>query len=150
MPRTPILICYDGTAAADHAIDVAAELLGPVPAVVLDVGAYLTRAESIAATASVVPGTAFEELNTADALDRARAGAEHARKAGFDAQARSELSSPTWEGIVDVAGELDAPVIVLGTRALTGARDVLDGSVSHQVAQHSGRPVLIVPADRGR
>jgi nucleotide-binding universal stress UspA family protein len=148
MSSRPILICYDGSDAADHAITAAADVLGPGPAVVLDVGEVLTTAESVAAVSSIVPGNAFEDLNTADALDRARAGAEHARRAGFEAKPRTELQSPTWEGIVDVADEIDAPVIVIGTRALTGVHDALEGSVSHQVAQHSGRPVLIVPAVR--
>jgi len=150
MARTPILICYDGSAASDRAIETAGELFPHAPAVVLDVGPLLTPAESIAATASVVPGTAFEDLNTAGALEQAQAGAERARAAGLDAQPRASLASPTWEGIVDVADELDSPVIVIGTRALKGARDVLEGSVSHQVAQHAGRPVLIVPAERVR
>jgi nucleotide-binding universal stress UspA family protein len=39
-------------------------------------------------------------------------------------------------------------VIVLGSRGLSGAREVLVGSVSHDVAEHSGRPVLIVPPAR--
>jgi nucleotide-binding universal stress UspA family protein len=150
MARAPILICYDGSATSDRAIATASELFPNAPAVVLNVGPLLTPAESIAATASVVPGTAFEDLNTAGALERAQAGAERARAAGLDAQPRARLASPTWEGIVDAADELDSLVIVVGTRALKGARDVLEGSVSHEVAQHAGRPVLIVPAERGR
>jgi len=78
-------------------------------------------------------------------MPSARAGAEQARHAGFHAEARAELSAPTWEGIVDVADEIDAAVIVLGSRGLAGARELLEGSVSHQVAEHAGRPVLIVP-----
>jgi nucleotide-binding universal stress UspA family protein len=38
-------------------------------------------------------------------------------------------------------------VIVLGSRGLHGAKAFLDGSVSQQVVQHSGRPVLIIPPD---
>ncbi len=30
-----------------------------------------------------------------------------------------------------------------------GLREALDGSLSHQVAEHAGRPVLIVPPPRG-
>jgi len=140
-----ILICYDGSASARRAIDEAAKLLGPRRAVVLDVGPPLTGAESVAAMSSVVPGGAFEDLNTADALARAREGAERARRAGFAAEPREELAAPTWEGIVDVAAEIEANAIVMGTRGLTGIRELLDGSLSHQVAEHSGRPVLIVP-----
>ncbi len=39
-----ILICYDGSDSAKHAIDAAAEILGPRRAVVLDVGPPLTAA----------------------------------------------------------------------------------------------------------
>jgi nucleotide-binding universal stress UspA family protein len=40
-------------------------------------------------------------------------------------------------------------VIVLGSRGLQGAREVFEGSISHQVAEHAGRPVLIVPPPNG-
>jgi len=145
MDDVPILICYDGSDGARHAIDAAAALLGPRRAVVLDLGPPLTAAESYAALSPVVPGAAFEELNQAAALERAQAGAELARGAGFDAEARGGIAAPTWQGVVDVADELDAAVIVLGSRGLTGARELLEGSLSHEVAEHAGRPVLIVP-----
>jgi len=47
--------------------------------------------------------------------------------------------------VVEVAEEIGAPVIVLGSRGLTGAQELLRGSFSHDVAEHAGRPVLIVP-----
>jgi nucleotide-binding universal stress UspA family protein len=150
MDNSPILICYDGSDGADHAIDVAADLLGPRHAIVLDVGPPITAAESLATLSPVVPGAAFDELNTDDALTRARAGAERAGRAGFTAEARSELAAPTWAGIVDAADELDVSVIVLGSRGLSGGRELLLGSVSHDVAEHAGRPVLIVPPKAGR
>jgi len=148
MPDAPILICYDDSESAKHAIEAARALLGPRRAIVLDVGPPLTPAESLAAISPVVPGAAFEELNTSEALSRARVGAELARHAGFDAEARGGIGAPTWEDIVDVADEIDTAVIVLGSRGQTGARELLDGSVSHEVAEHAGRPVLIVPPPR--
>jgi universal stress protein family protein len=66
---------------------------------------------------------------------------------GRDA-ARPPPCSPHLEGIVDVAGELDAAVIVIGSRGLSGLKEILDGSLSHQVAEHAGRSVLIVPPPR--
>jgi nucleotide-binding universal stress UspA family protein len=140
-----ILICYDGSPGAVRAIEAAATLLGPRHAVVLDVAPPITPAESLATLSPVVPGAAFEELNTADARQVAARGAELARSSGFDSEARSALGAPTWEGVVDVADELDAAVIVVGSRGLSGLRETLDGSVSHDVAEHAGRPVLIVP-----
>jgi nucleotide-binding universal stress UspA family protein len=65
--------------------------------------------------------------------------------AGFDAEARAAVAAPAWEGVVDFADELDAAAIVIGSRGLSGLKEVLDGSLSHQVAEHAGRPVLIVP-----
>jgi nucleotide-binding universal stress UspA family protein len=150
MDDAPILICYDGSDGANRAIETAAALLGPRRAVVIDVGAPLTAAESVAAVSSVVPGAAFEELNMAAARDRADEGAERARGVGFTAEARAELAAPVWQDIVDVGDEIDAALIVLGSRALKGAREVLEGSVSHDVAEHAGRPLLVVPPAKGR
>ena len=93
----------------------------------------------------VVPGEALEELNEAQAGDVAIRGVEIARASGFDAEARDALAAPTWQGIVDAADELDAPVIVIGSRGLSGLKEMLKGSLSHQVAEHAGRPVLIMP-----
>jgi nucleotide-binding universal stress UspA family protein len=55
-----------------------------------------------------------------------------------------------WEGIVDVADDIDAAVIVIGSRGLKGIREQFEGSVSHEVAEHAGRPVLIVPPAHSR
>ncbi len=140
-----ILICYDGSEDAERAVDTAAALLGPRDAVVLTVAPAMTFAESMAATSSVVPGGAFEDLNTADALRRAEAGAAHARRAGLNAEARATIASTTWQGIVSVADELDAAAIVIGSRGLAGFREFARGSVSHDVVTHARRPVLIVP-----
>jgi len=145
MDTTAILICYDGSPGAVRAIEAAATLLGPRRAVVLDVAPPITAAESLATISPVVPGAAFEELNTAGADEVAARGAELARSSGFDAEARGALGAPTWEAVVDVADELDAGVIVIGSRGLTGLREALDGSLSRDVAEHAGRPVLIVP-----
>ena len=150
MNDTPILICYDGSDDAARGIETAAALLGSRRAVVIDIAPVLTPTESLAATSSIVPGSAFEELNKDDADRMAAKGAELARSSGFDAEARGAVASPTWQGVVDVAAELDSLLIVIGSRGLNGLREVLDGSLSHEVAQHAGRPVLIVPPSDDR
>jgi nucleotide-binding universal stress UspA family protein len=147
MDEAPILICYDGSEAAQRAIEVAAALLGPRRAVVLDVGPLLTPVESVAAV-SAVPAAAFEEANSAEALMTAQEGAERARSVGFDAVARGFVAGPTWDAVVDVGDEIDDAVIVTGSRGLTGGRELIEGSFSHNLARHAGRPVLIVPPER--
>jgi nucleotide-binding universal stress UspA family protein len=69
-------------------------------------------------------------------------------EAGLSAEPRADLATPTWGGIVEVADEIDAAVIVTGSRGLTGVRELFEGSVSHDVAEHASRPVLIVPPER--
>ena len=149
MDEKPVLICYDDSPDAIKAIETAAGLFGPRRAVVVVIVPPFTLAEGLAATSSVVPGTAFEELNATEARQVAGRGAEIARSSGFVAEPRGELASRTWKGIVNVADELDAAVIVIGSRGLSGPQAIVDKSLSHQVAQHAGRPVLIVPRPQG-
>jgi nucleotide-binding universal stress UspA family protein len=144
MEHEPILICYDGSESAVRSLEAAAALLAGRKAVVVDIGPVLTGAESYAALSPGVDVSLLQKLNLDGALERAEEGAKLAMRAGFDAQPRAELSAPTWEGILDLADEIDAAVIVVGSRGHTGAREVFEGSVSHQLAEHAKRPVLVL------
>jgi nucleotide-binding universal stress UspA family protein len=143
MDDAPILICYDGSASAERAIASAGRLFGQRRAVVLDVGPLQEVAEAYAAMGS--DAAALDRLTLEAAAARADAGAELARAAGFRARGRAELEAPTWLGVSKVADEVGAAAIVIGSRGLSGMRALLEGSLSHQVATHAGRPVLIVP-----
>jgi nucleotide-binding universal stress UspA family protein len=138
----PVLLCYDGFEPSRHAIAAAAGLLTEKRAVVLNVGPLEVVAEAYAAAGSGAADTSIAASEQAAAV--AEAGAAEARRVGFRAESRSEVDTPVWRAIVDVADELDASVIVLGSEGLTGLREVLEGSVSHAVAAHAGRPVLVV------
>jgi nucleotide-binding universal stress UspA family protein len=61
------------------------------------------------------------------------------------AESSSILATPAWMGIIDVADEVDASVIVVGSRGVNRLHEDLEGSTSHDLARHAGRPVLIVP-----
>jgi nucleotide-binding universal stress UspA family protein len=143
-----ILLCYDGTVEARRAIDESLKLLGPRRALVIYVGPRMTPAESLAALDSVVPGDAFEDSNRRTAFETADHGTAYARRVGFDAEPRAELGGSAGEIIANVADEIDAEVIVVGSRGLSGAKEFVKGSVSHDVAAHARRPVLIVPPPR--
>jgi nucleotide-binding universal stress UspA family protein len=146
MDDAPILICYDDSNEARHAIDVAADLLGGRRAVVLELAPPLAVGETSALLDPMTPD--FLELNTEAARSGAQVGTELARRAGFTAEARADVASPIWDGVVRIADEIRAAVIVIGSRDLTGARELVEGSLSHKVAEHAGRPVLIVPQPR--
>ena len=48
--------------------------------------------------------------------------------------------------ILAEAEDVDASVIVIGTRGLRGLKSMVLGSVSHAVISHAGLPVLVVPS----
>jgi nucleotide-binding universal stress UspA family protein len=49
--------------------------------------------------------------------------------------------------LLAVADDVDADLVVVGSRGVGGFPGLLLGSTSAQLAQHSGRPVLIVPPE---
>ncbi len=146
MDDAPILICYDGSAGSLHAIAVAADVLASRRAFVLNVGPFLSVAESYAPEGLQVAD--LDHLVFDEALTRAEAGAEVARAAGFQAEARADVDAPTWRGVLEIADDIDAAVIVLGSSGLTGIHALLEENVSGDVSEHAGRPVLIVPRPR--
>jgi nucleotide-binding universal stress UspA family protein len=150
MDHAPILICYDGSESARTAIRVAAGLLGPSPAIVLDVAPLFTPAERYAVAASAASAVEFEHVHAQEAVERAAEGADIARAAGFSATPHGSVAASTWEGILDVAEETRASAIVIGSHGRTGVREFVAGSVSHDLMQHSSLPVLVVPPQTRR
>jgi nucleotide-binding universal stress UspA family protein len=145
MDDRPILICYDGSDPSRLAIDAAAGLLGKRRAVVVDVAPLLTGGESMALASSAMLAPEVLETQESGANELAAQGAELARAKGFDASARTEVSGPVWEGVLDVADEIDAAAIVVGSQGLRGVRALFEGSVSRDLADHSTRPLVTVP-----
>jgi nucleotide-binding universal stress UspA family protein len=144
MDDGPILICYEGSDASRHAIEAAASLLTERRAVVLAVEPFLTLEESAGAAGGPMP-VDFETLNKDAAVELANAGSKVAREAGFDAEPRAEQAAPTWQAVVGVADEIGAAAIVIAGSGLSGLSEVVKGKVPRTVAEHAGRPVLLVP-----
>src|SRR5262249_18402255 len=120
MKERPILICYDGSEDARRAVAAAGGLLRQ-PATVGRAGAPpLTAEEAEAALCRpVIPDNV--ESRVRDLRRMARRGTLQARAKGLDAVDRVVVAAPTWQGVVEVADEIDAAVIVVGSRGLSGA-----------------------------
>jgi nucleotide-binding universal stress UspA family protein len=138
----PVVFAYDGSDLAKLAIEEAGrQLAAGREALVLtvwhpfDVGFVPTG------------GVRFDAAQISDvkaAADQtAEQGAALAEAAGFNARTWTDEATPTWKGIVNVADDHDASLIVLGSHGRTGLASVLIGSVAEAVAAHSQRSVLI-------
>ena len=153
MPGDPhVLICYDSSDHAAHAIARAAELVTPGPAIVLyawqPIAVVIARSGFGALASRTIPPD-DEPAEEDEAKAVADAGAELARAAGFAAEPRQVSTTDSiGQAILDVAAALPASLVVMGSRGLTGLRSLLLGSVSHEVVTHSRIPVLVVPAER--
>ena len=136
----PILLCYDGSDDAFRAIEFAGSLFPGRRAIVLSLWEHYSVLSGIPR----VDDSLVQEATEALAAD----GAERARDAGFGAATplAVEAHHGVAEGIIAAADEHDALLVVMGTRGNTGIRSLLLGSVSHAVAHHAHRPLLIVPS----
>jgi nucleotide-binding universal stress UspA family protein len=128
-----VLLCFDGSPTAKHAIAIAHASVGHEAALVLHV--WQPSAEFFTPDSF---GGGSEAI--------AHEGRELARSAGFAVEARSEpAKGSVWPTIIDVAHDIDADLIVVGARGLSTVESALLGSVSNAVVHHSKRPVLVVP-----
>jgi len=144
----PVLFAYDGSELAGLAIEEAGRQLAPGRDALIvcvwqpsDVGFVPTSQQHFDAASA-------DEVRKA-AEDTAAFGASLAEKAGFRPQSMAVQGAPTWQGIVEVAEERGANLIVLGSHRRSGVTRHLLGSVAAAVAAHSASAVLIVHQPSG-
>jgi nucleotide-binding universal stress UspA family protein len=145
----PVLLCYDGSEDAKHAIERAGELFAGSHALVVTVRQPIPALDTVAVlgvTGGMVNVVEAERPTGLTDGRLADEGARVAQEVGLDAEPIAVGSSgPVWETIVAVADRHDAATIVMGSRGLTGLRSMLLGSVSNAVVHHAGRPTMIIP-----
>jgi nucleotide-binding universal stress UspA family protein len=144
----PVLFCYDGSDGSKTALGAAVELIKPGDAVVLVV--WMPAAVQLARAGSFVVAVPNEgeidEQEAARAQQIAEEGAAGARRRGYNASARTAQASESVARTIDeIAREIDAGLIVCGQRGRGALGSALLGSVSHTLAAHTKRPVLIAP-----
>jgi nucleotide-binding universal stress UspA family protein len=152
----PLLIAYDGSDLARHAIEQAAALFPGVRAVVLSVYEPVPRIVPTPAGAAVPAiGDLRDESEHATEAARVRAdelaekGARLAEAAGLAATAVAAHGHGTAgiaDAIVERARDAGAAIIVMGSHGRSAIGAALLGSVSHAVLHRASVPVLVVPA----
>ncbi|MDQ2896001.1 MAG: universal stress protein [Actinomycetota bacterium] len=150
--KAVILICYDGSADVQAAIERVGLLLPGAEATVLVIWEpwfdFMVRNNF---TGDFGWLTASEDdkrdPSQAAALRTAAEGAHRASAVGLLAQARTESRhGDIAAAILTAAADVDADLIVLGTRGRGGVKSLMLGSVSHAVLHHADRAVLVVPS----
>jgi nucleotide-binding universal stress UspA family protein len=161
MGSGPVIIGFDGTPAAEHALREAGALLGRRPAIVLVVykaglGFELLELPTVAG----LPPAPLD-IRTAVEVDRtlseraqqlAQQGAQLAREAGFEAEGLAvadDPETPVAETIVAVARERDAAAIAVGAHGHGPLSEVFLGSTSRDVIRRAECPVVVVRQPRG-
>jgi nucleotide-binding universal stress UspA family protein len=143
----PLLLCYDGSEDAKHAIEHAGRVLGGRDALVVTVWEPTPALSGFASAGATDSTFDFVEVDraAADLGERvARDGVRIALQAGLHAKPIAvEATGPVWKTIVEIANRHDAATIVMGSRGLTGLRPTLLGSVSSAIVHHADRPTLI-------
>jgi nucleotide-binding universal stress UspA family protein len=129
----------------------AGELIEPgVEAVVLTVWEPIAvrLALSGAFAASPPEEGELDDQEASFAKEAAEDGARRAVEHGFKASAMTVQSTEgISQAILAASDELSARLIVCGQRGRGAIRSALLGSVSHRLAAHTHRPVLIAPEE---
>jgi len=144
MPLT-VLLCTDGSEVAEAALAEGLALLGPpdrvVVATVIDAVDPTLVVGTGMAGGVISPEVAQRELD--DRLEIARQLlATTAAGLGRPGAEQTVLSGAPGPALCDLAAELPASVIVIGTRGHGGLRRAVLGSVSDHVVRHAPCPVV--------
>ena len=143
-----VLVATDGSPFSDAATAVVAKQFRPQNAEVLVVQAVEPPVYST--PPQMAPGYAPEqtarlEEQKRQAQESVNRSEKELRAAGFEVSSRVVTAEPRT-GILDVAEEWKADLIVVGSRGRTGLQRLLMGSVAESVARHAPCSVLIARA----
>jgi nucleotide-binding universal stress UspA family protein len=151
MDARPVVIAYDGSDRARAAIAYAGEVLRYTRAVVVCVWAPVEPVVPMATIAApsavaVAGGRRIDVLERERAEQVAEEGAELARRAGFAAEPLLiRRNGSPWRAIVEYATDVDAAMIVTGTRGRARAVAAMLGSTAEGILRHAHRSVMVVP-----
>src|SRR4051812_8450698 len=164
MRSGPVLIGFDGSDEAAHAIREAATLMPGRQALVVVVykaGLGFELVEDLPIHTPGLPPAPLD-VRTALEIDRrlaesaqrlAARGREIAQTSGFSARGLAvadDVDTPIAQTLVTVATERDGQAIVLGARGHTRAGEVFIGSTTRDVIRRAACPVVVVRHARGQ
>ncbi|MGH2879740.1 MAG: universal stress protein [Solirubrobacteraceae bacterium] len=146
-----ILVAIDGSEHAKRALGEAIDLADMAKAKLTVISVH-QRPSTLMVGGPIVPPVDFGELDLALQSEHAQLLDSALEQVPDDVSVTKVLGEgPPAPAILAQAKKDDSDLIVMGSRGRGGMASMLLGSVSHQVLQHSGVPVLVVhvEADEG-
>jgi nucleotide-binding universal stress UspA family protein len=137
-----IIVAYDGSEQADHALHFAAQLALQAEARISLVYAFdpmpaWVGTPDFPIAVAVEPRIAYSEA----LLDKAE---KQLHEAGITSVEQNILEGPASDAIVQAADVRHADLIVMGTRGMGALKGLLLGSVSERVIGAAHCPVLVI------
>jgi nucleotide-binding universal stress UspA family protein len=144
-----ILLATDGSASAARATREAVKLAQATGAALHVVTAWSLPRSAFSYDPFAVLATEMAEVEQEKAKQALVAAVEAVKQAGLDPEPilrRGEAGTV----ICEVANEINAELVVVGSRGWNPVKSLLLGSTSLHVLHHADSPVLIARADAGR
>ena len=139
-----ILVPVDFSEHSVAALETAVELAGAFDAKLHLLHCYQIQPGGISPYGIAIPSSYFTAIRDAAAQQLADWQEKHLpAEIPVDASMMSEVPS---KSIVKTAKEIDADLVVMGTRGLSGFKHVLLGSIAERTIRLAPCPVMTVPA----
>ena len=142
-----IVVGTVGSPSSMKAVEEAAELARAMQATLhIAYAVRLARDLAMAGPVAMPLPNGWDEQVHAEAAGSVARAAEIARQAGASAEGRV-VTGEAAHALMALADEVNADLLVVGSRGLTGAARFLLGSVPNRCAHHAGCSVLVVRTD---
>jgi nucleotide-binding universal stress UspA family protein len=143
-----VLIGYDRSPAAGHAIEAAATLVSATEAIVVHVWSPTIGGASMALPGTGPPPLQDETALEVEAWRIAEEGAALAAEAGLRARPAVECGTRPEIGdlLAALADEYDADLVLVGRRRVSRLEAAVFGNAAQDTVRASRRPVLVVPS----
>jgi nucleotide-binding universal stress UspA family protein len=139
-----ILVPIDFSAHSTAAFEAAVEIAKVFDSKIHLLHCYQIQPGGISPYGIAIPSSYFSEIRDAASQQLAEWQEKHV-PAGVSIDASTMSESP-FEAIITVAKEIDADLIVMGTRGLSGFKHVMLGSVAERTVRLASCPVMTVHA----
>jgi nucleotide-binding universal stress UspA family protein len=140
-----IVVGTDGSGTATQAVREAVDMAKATGATIELVSAYAPVSEHrLAAERRDAPEDMQWAINPKQEVELSLSdAAEIAREAGVTVNVHARQGDPA-DAIIDVAEEINAGLVIIGNKGMTGAKRFLLGSVPDKISHHAPCSVLIV------